>query len=96
LRSLIFLFVSISSQFLFILSLSSLTFVSVIKDRDRAKEGVEETVRQRTEELREALVLVERERAAAQAASKHKGVFLGFLAHELRVSSRLVSRTDVC
>lgn len=62
----------------------------MIKDRERAREGVEETVAVRTEQLRQALALVEKERTAAQAASRAKGIFLGFLAHELRVSLRLL------
>ncbi|KAI9002069.1 hypothetical protein DFJ74DRAFT_448986 [Hyaloraphidium curvatum] len=67
-----------------ILVFASLSFVSVIKDRDRAREHVELQVEQRTEELRQALALVEKERALAQVAAKDKGDFLDFLAHELR------------
>lgn len=74
--------------FLYIMAFSSLAFLSVLVDRDRARESVEEEVRIRTEELRKALEQVDREKEFAEEASKAKGAFLGFLAHELRVDEK--------
>ncbi|KAJ3295919.1 hypothetical protein HK104_002188 [Borealophlyctis nickersoniae] len=74
-----------------VLVFTALTFVAILAERDAALAHVEQIVEKRTEELGAALKRVELERERAEAASKEKGTFMAFWAHEVLDIGRLES-----
>ncbi|KAJ3300282.1 hypothetical protein HK104_002481 [Borealophlyctis nickersoniae] len=70
--------------FLAVLIFTALTFVTILSERDKAYEHVENMVRVRTGELVEALKRLDAAKERAETTARDKATFLSFLCHELR------------
>ncbi|KND04218.1 uncharacterized protein SPPG_01650 [Spizellomyces punctatus DAOM BR117] len=70
--------------FLSVLIFTALSFVTILAERDKAYQSVENRVKIRTAELTDALTKLDAAKGRAEGADRDKAVFLSFLCHELR------------